>query len=113
MRFREATATIGPIIQGIGVWSWLNTNPAGIPIAKALRIPGIWWGKYLNSCMRSCSLRATKSSDQLMRRSNLSIAWSWKNYERFGLSVRRREGGQVKPVQARTDAFRNGAYAPI
>lgn len=35
-----------------------------------------------------------------MRRSNLlSIAWSWKEYERFGLSVRRREGGQVKPMQ--------------
>lgn len=60
MRFREATAIIGPIIHGIGVWSWLNTNPAGMPIAKALRIPGIWLCKCLNSFMCSRSLRAAK-----------------------------------------------------
>jgi hypothetical protein len=40
IKFNVETATIGPIIQGIGVSSRSNTYPAGIPTANALKTPG-------------------------------------------------------------------------
>jgi hypothetical protein len=49
IKLSAATATIGPIIHGIGACQWSNKKPAGIPTASDLRMPGICSRKLANS----------------------------------------------------------------
>ena len=50
-RLSDATATIGPIIHGIGACRRSNRNPAGIPRARARSMPGKLSRKLVNSLM--------------------------------------------------------------
>ena len=55
-KLTAATATIGPIIHGIGARSHEKRNPAGIPTASAFSIPGTWARKLENSFIDSDGL---------------------------------------------------------
>ena len=67
MRFKLATAIIGPNIQGIGVCSQAKRKPAGMPTARAVKMPPSCCRRWVNSFMVIGSIGAAECRAGEMR----------------------------------------------